>query len=633
MSMLEPTNTNTYLTIPELPEQTSATADIFSNPDFVSQIANELYIGAPAVNHDFPVITPPVASGDFPLPVSGIPANGIDTIAPITGNPPTYGESALEGTIGSAPAIPDISSAYYLPVNDGIADSYLNSSTPDFPVNNIPVSYSAGAVPSVGEGKFLSDIPHGIDACFPQTFNGIEQPSNGQMPYGEADIIRVGINGLSGIGIESPTENVSQFYFLPATNIKVAPDNNSKVRFDANSVRRDFPALHQNVNGKPLIWLDNAATTHKPQSMIDAVAHFYAHDNSNIHRGAHALAARATDAFESAREKVRILLGAKSKSEIIFTRNATESINLVAQSYGRKNIGPGDEIIVTTLEHHSNIVPWQFLCQQTGAVLKVAPIDDHGQVIIEEYERLLNSRTKLVSFAHVSNVLGTVLPVNIMIQMAHRYGAKVLVDGAQGAPHLPVNVRAYDADFYVFSGHKLFGPTGIGVLYGKEEILEYMPPWQGGGSMIESVSFEDTTFSPLPAKFEAGTPHIAGAVGLGASIDYLNRYGLESIAAYEDGLMAYGISELSTIPGLRHIGTTPGKVGALAFVIDGIPSEKIGKFLDSEGIAVRAGHHCAQPALARFGLKAAVRPSISLYNTTEDIDQLIVSLNKALRSI
>ena len=361
------------------------------------------------------------------------------------------------------------------------------------------------------------------------------------------------------------------------------------------------------------------------------MSHFYSHDNSNIHRGAHTLAVRATDAYESAREKVQHYLGAGSKSEIIFTKGATEAINLVAQAWGRKNVGPGDEVLVSTFEHHANIVPWQFLVKEKGAVLKVIPIDDDGQIILEEYEKLLNSRTKIVAIAQVSNVLGTVPPIAIMAQLAHKYGAKILVDGAQGAPHLPTNVLALDADFYALAGHKLFAPTGIGVLYGKSQILEDMPPWQGGGSMIESVTFESTVFNPPPAKFEAGTPPIAGAIGLGAAIDYINRFSIGSIAAYEEGLMSYATAALSTIPGLRQIGTTPDKVGALAFVIPGIKTEEIGRHLDNEGIAVRAGHHCAQPALRRFGLTAAVRPSISMYNTASDIDALVAALRKLKR--
>jgi cysteine desulfurase/selenocysteine lyase len=427
-------------------------------------------------------------------------------------------------------------------------------------------------------------------------------------------------------GLPSPLQAATPFYFLPAPSPPAA-EPRAAASFDVAAVRQDFPALEQTVNGKPLVWLDNAATTHKPQAVIDALTHFYAHDNSNVHRGAHTLAERASLAFEEARRKVQLLLGAAEPEEIIYTRGTTEAINLVAQSYGRAHVGRGDEIIVTQLEHHSNIVPWQLLCQETGAVLKVVPLDDQGQVLLDDYAKLLSARTKLVAVAHVSNVLGTVLPLSALVELAHAYGVPVLVDGAQGAPHLPVNVQALDLDFYAFSGHKLFGPTGIGVLYGKRGLLEAMPPWQAGGNMIDTVTFEQTTYSALPARFEAGTAHIAGAIGLGAACDYVSRLGLPNLAAYEAGLMAYATSALATVPHLRQIGTVPGKVGALAFVIPGTEPQELGKYLDRQGIAVRAGHHCAQPVLARYGLTAAVRPSLAFYNTPGDIDALVAALH------
>ncbi len=419
-----------------------------------------------------------------------------------------------------------------------------------------------------------------------------------------------------------------RFYFLPEQPAAPAADG-----FDVTAVRRDFPALRQTVYGKSLVWLDNAATTHKPQSVITALVDYYARDNSNIHRGAHALADRATMAFETARAKVQRFLGAASPEEIIFTRGATEAINLVAQTYARLHVGPGDEILLTTLEHHSNLVPWQRLCEEKGAILRVAPIDDQGQVILEEYARLLGPRTRLVALAHVSNVLGTVLPVAAMVEMAHHYGIPVLVDGAQAVPHVPVDVQALGADFYAFSGHKLFGPTGIGVLYGKRALLEEMPPWQGGGNMIEAVTFERTTYAGLPAKFEAGTPHIAGAVGLGAAIDYLSGLDLARAAAYEQRLLAYGTAALAEIPGLRFLGTAPGKVGTLSFFLPGMPSPDLGTFLDREGIAVRAGHHCAQPTLRRYGLISVVRPSLAFYNTCADIDALAAAVRKAQKQL
>jgi cysteine desulfurase/selenocysteine lyase len=401
--------------------------------------------------------------------------------------------------------------------------------------------------------------------------------------------------------------------------------------WDVHAIRRDFPILHQKVNGKPLIWLDNAATSQKPISVIDTLEHYYKHDNSNVHRGAHTLAARATDAFEGAREKVQQFLGAASPREIVFVRNSTEAINLVAQTYGRQNIRAGDEIVLTTLEHHSNIVPWQMLCQEKGAVLRVVPLNERGEVILEAYERLLGPRTRIVALGHVSNALGTVVPIAQMIAMARRYPTQVLVDGAQAVPHFRVNVQSLDADFYAFSGHKLFGPTGIGVLYGKLALLEEMPPWQGGGSMIEKVTFEATTYNKVPYKFEAGTGHIAGAIGLGAAIDYLNRIGFEAAAAYEEALLVYATQGMATVPGLRLIGTAPHKISVLSFTLEGFTNEEVGQRLDQEGIAVRAGHHCAQPALRHFGLNSTVRPSLAFYNTPQEIDALVGALHKIVR--
>ena len=452
-----------------------------------------------------------------------------------------------------------------------------------------------------------------------------EKPAAGWVPAWEP----YPVPDLSGGGANLPLDAGPRFYFLRESPPPPAPTPGPVGALDVQAVRADFPALHQEVNGKPLIWLDNAATTHKPHAVIGALLEYYSRDNSNIHRGAHTLAERATEAFEGARGKVQRFLGAESPEEIIFTRGTTEGINLVAQTYGRRFVQASDEIVVTELEHHSNLVPWQMLCEEQGARLRVAPLDESGQVVQEEYEGLLGPRTRLVALAHVSNVLGTVLPLGRMIEAAHQAGARVLVDGAQGAPHLSVDVRALDVDFYVFSGHKLYGPTGIGVLYGKRALLEEMPPWQGGGSMIETVSFEGNTYQPPPAKFEAGTPHIAGVVGLGAAVDHVNRLGLERIAACEEALVAYGMAALATVPGLRLIGTAPGKVSVLTFVLSGQSPQEVGARLDREGIAVRSGHHCAQPALRRYGLTAAVRPSVAFYNTREEIDALVAAVRRA----
>jgi cysteine desulfurase/selenocysteine lyase len=397
-------------------------------------------------------------------------------------------------------------------------------------------------------------------------------------------------------------------------------------QFDIGSVRRDFPILQERVNGRPLIWLDNAATTQKPQSVIDRISYFYEHENSNIHRAAHELAARATDAFEDARTKVAHFLNASSSKEIVFVRGATEAINLVAQAWGRRHINKGDEIVITWIEHHANIVPWQMLCAEKGACLRVAPVDDDGQILLDEYEKLLSPKTRLVSFTQVSNALGTMTPAHQMVQMAHRYGARVLVDGAQAVSHLPIDVQSLDCDFYVFSGHKVFAPTGIGVLYGKPEVLAETPPWQGGGNMIVDVTFEKTTYQLPPGRFEAGTGNIADAVGLGAAIDYLDHIGMPNIARYEHELLVYATQGLLRVPGLRIIGTAKEKAGVLSFVLEGFRTEEVGAALNREGIAVRSGHHCAQPTLRRFGVETTVRPSLALYNSFEDIDALIAAL-------
>jgi cysteine desulfurase/selenocysteine lyase len=401
--------------------------------------------------------------------------------------------------------------------------------------------------------------------------------------------------------------------------------------FDVNAVRRDFPILQERVNGKQLVWFDNAATTHKPQSVIDRIAHFYAHENSNIHRAAHALAARATDAYEGARERVKAFINAPDVNEVIFVRGTTEAINLVAKSWGGQHVGEGDEIIVSNLEHHANIVPWQQLAAAKGAKLRVIPVDDKGQVLLDEYRTLLNDRTKIVAVTQVSNALGTVVPVKEIVALAQRAGAKALVDGAQSISHMRVDVQDIGADFFVFSGHKVFGPTGIGVVWGKRAVLEDMPPWQGGGNMIADVTFEKTVFQPIPNKFEAGTGNIADAVGLGAAIDYVNKVGIENIARYEHELLVYGMQQLGTIPGVRLIGTADDKASVMSFVLAGYTTEEVGKALNEEGIAVRTGHHCAQPILRRMGVETTVRPSLAFYNTFAEID-LLVTVVKRLAS-
>ncbi len=402
-----------------------------------------------------------------------------------------------------------------------------------------------------------------------------------------------------------------------------------KTQFDVERVRRDFPILGRDVRGRPLVYLDNAATTQKPRAVLDALTRHYTESNANIHRGVHYLSETATQAHEAARATMQRFFNAREAREVIFTRNATEGINLVAQTFGRTQVGEGDEIVITGMEHHSNIVPWQMLREQTGATLRVAPITDDGELEWDALERLVGSRTKLVAVVHLSNSLGTVNPVRRVVELAHAHGAAVLIDGAQAAYHFPVDVQALDCDFYVATGHKLYGPTGIGVLYGKAERLEAMPPYQGGGDMIISVTFEKTTYNALPYKFEAGTPHIAGAIGLAAAVDYLTGLGLDQVAAHERGLLAYGTEALHQVPGVRLIGTASEKASILSFVMEGVHPHDIGTVVDQEGVAIRTGHHCTQPVMDRFGIPATARASLAMYNTRDDIDALIRALDRA----
>ncbi len=398
--------------------------------------------------------------------------------------------------------------------------------------------------------------------------------------------------------------------------------------FDVEKIRADFPILQQQVNGKPLVYLDNAATAQKPKQVIETLDRYYREYNSNIHRGVHTLSQKATDAYETAREKVKTFVNADSTKEIIFVRGATEAINLVAQSFGRDTLGADDEIIITELEHHSNIVPWQILCEQTGATLNYIPINDAGELILEEYEKLLSKKTRIVAVGHISNALGTINPIKEIINKAHAVGAKVLVDGAQAVPHTKVDVKELDCDFYVFSGHKLFGPTGIGVLYGKEALLEAMPPYQGGGDMIQTVSMAKSTFNALPHKFEAGTPHIAGVIGLGAAIDYVNELDLEVTAQYENELLDYANEQAAQIADLNFVGTAKNKTSILSFTLGRIHPHDIGTILDGEGVAIRAGHHCAMPVMERFAIPATARASFAFYNTREEVDALIQAIDK-----
>jgi len=399
--------------------------------------------------------------------------------------------------------------------------------------------------------------------------------------------------------------------------------------FDVEAVRQDFPVLHQEVHGKPLAYLDSAASAQRPSQVIEAMGEYYRRDHANVHRGVHTLSQRATEAFEGAREKISAFINAQSSREVIFTRGTTEAINLVAQSWGRTNVGPGDEIVISHLEHHANIVPWQMLCEQTGATLRVIPMTQSGEIDLAAAETIIGSRTRLLAFGHVSNALGTIHPVAALVKLARAAGALVLLDGAQGVPHMRVDVQALDCDFYAFSGHKLFGPTGIGVLWGREALLRDMPPWQGGGDMILSVSFEKTTYNDLPWKFEAGTPHIAGAIGLGAAIDYLEQIDFDAAAAWEQELLHYGTATLGAVDGLRIIGTAPHKAAVISFALEDVHPHDIGTIVDHAGIAIRTGHHCAMPVMEYYGVPATARASFAFYNTKDEIDRLATALLQA----
>jgi len=406
-----------------------------------------------------------------------------------------------------------------------------------------------------------------------------------------------------------------------------------KIELNISQIRKDFPILKREVNGKPLVYFDNGATSQKPQVVIDAITNYYTNENSNIHRGIHTLSQEATDAYEKARTTVQQFINAKHNHEIIFTSGTTGSINLVASSFGKKYIQAGDEIIISTMEHHSNIVPWQMLCEEKGAVLKVIPISDKGELLLEEFKKLLSSKTKMVAITHVSNTLGTINPVKEIIKLAKAVGAFVLIDGAQAVPHTKVDVQALDCDFYAFSGHKMFGPTGVGILYGKESILNELPPYQGGGDMIKTVTFEKTTYNELPHKFEAGTPNIVGGIGLGVAINYMNSIGIDNIEAYEHELLAYATEQIKQIEGVRIIGEAQNKASVLSFLVDGTHPTDIGMIIDKLGIAIRTGHHCTEPLMNRFNIPGTARASFAFYNTKEEIDTFILALERALKML
>ena len=587
----------------------------YLDPQNISRMANQIFqevpvpAGTPEVSEAGKLLNPAAFSGMSAIP----PIPGPMQLEPLPGQIHTYTDGSTFEAIDPAShlylgdtKIPDISN---------LSLDVFGSLTNENSMNRLyflgDETRAAGLAPGQTERSVLKDMG-GVSAS--------PYPSAKPTAYPTAQT-----DTAPGVGQQMPVQQDS--YALPGVQ------SQNSTHFDVYRVRNDFPVLRQSVNGKPLVWLDNAATTQKPQHVIDALKYYYEHDNSNVHRGAHTLSARATDGYERAREKVARFIGAESAEEIVFVRGATEAINLVAFSWGPDNLQEGDEIIVSELEHHSNIVPWQFLRESIGIEIKVIPMTDDGELRLDELSRMLNPRTKLVAVTQVSNALGTQVSVEQIAAMAHSVGARVLVDGAQSVPHFKVNVQAMDADFFVLSGHKMFGPTGIGVVYAKKEILEEMSPWQGGGSMIDKVTFDRSTFNPPPARFEAGTPNIADAIGLGAAIDYLDSLPFEAAMAHEQSLMQYAEYILPTVPGLRLIGNPIHRVGSISLIMEGVETKKLGKFLDQEGIAVRSSHHCAQPALAHYGLTETVRPSLAFYNTHEEIDILVRALHKARREL
>jgi cysteine desulfurase / selenocysteine lyase len=670
----------------EEPSREGLSAAMVSLPDpaVIARLANEFFAALPA-NAASPNVdagVPAGAAGGLPV-ASSLPANlpseGLSLAPKVPDAVPAFAAPGSAGyffdrtsPLNTAPSLPTANDAFSFP---HVPDAQPVQGIPAFPSSNpasplteadlhaIPTALTE--VPSFAPGASAVASPPVPD--FSAYFLDLEKPA----PLAAAPSFPAvnemfslpgvpgaqSVPGLPGMPSSPPSDRGavpdaaqpaavpgSSAYFpgrekAPATatpplrveSLEFRPDvvpdmGLSAHPFDARIIRRDFPILQERVNGRPLIWLDNAATTQKPNAVIDRVSYFYRHENSNIHRAAHTLAARATDAYEGAREKVRRFLNASSVREIVFVRGATEGINLIAKSWGHRNVQKDDEIVITWLEHHANIVPWQQLCSEKGARLRVAPVNDRGEVVLEEYEKLLGPRTRIVALSQVSNALGTITPAREMAEMAHRHGARVLVDGAQSIAHMGVDVQLLDCDFFVFSGHKIFGPTGIGAVFGKVDVLDNTPPWQGGGSMIADVTFEKTIYNAAPARFEAGTGNIADAVGLGAALDYLEQIGMENITRYEHDLLTYATAGLLTVPGLHLIGTAREKASVLSFVLDGFRTEDVGQALNQEGIAVRAGHHCAQPILRRFGLESTVRPSLALYNTCEDVDALVAAL-------
>jgi cysteine desulfurase/selenocysteine lyase len=624
-------------------------------PDLIASIATRLYNEIPGANlvpktesdlsqtipdvGSLPGVTAPVAPGGFTLPTSveGLTIPGLSSFT-----------SSYSSTPSSPGASPD---GFELPGLSGVSPSWpgstggAGSSAESFSVPGAAGLGSQGyslpspkAIPSdpVGAPGLSGISPSwpGIPGATPTTPESFAVPGGAtNSTDGLRDFVQKVRSGQMRNEDGSCRTGHDPEILQRIFSVKSAKSTNSAAEggsrpLDIPAIRKDFPVLNQKIHGKPLAWMDNGATTQKPQSVIDAISRFYENDNSNIHRGAHTLAARATDAFEQARQKVQTFLGASSTKDIVFVRGTTEGINFVAQTYGRKFLQPGDEIIVTTLEHHANIVPWQMIAKEKGAVIRVVPVNDRGEIMMEAYEALLGPRTKLVALTQASNSLGTIVPVAEMTHAAKRYNARVLIDGAQSVSHMPVNMQEIGCDFFVFSGHKIFAPTGIGAVYVNEQLHEILPPWHGGGNMIKNVTFEETTYNEAPAKFEAGTPNIADAVGLGAALDYVNRLGLVNTGKYEHELLVYATEQLSRINGVRLLGNPREKVAVISFVVKDRKTGEVGKLLDQEGIAVRDGHHCAQPSLRRFGVESSVRPSFAFYNTFEEIDRLVEAVKK-----
>jgi cysteine desulfurase/selenocysteine lyase len=610
---------------------------------WLTRLANEMFRSQP--DSPVPSVPAPASSiGGFgaATPSSPLPPSSVAEV-------PQPGSTVPADPLGVTP-----------PISTGLMS--LASPMPSIPTPTTPLGGFGGTTPSTPmPPTAVSEVPQPSPASLAVPPSGVANPGEGELrgllgwqppgsvggfgltsPLGPTPLIDLTSLDASNPGDEAllsvlgggpaaaqaAAASSASPYFLEESGYGVPQAGAPAPAYDANARRADFPILSERVNGRPLIWLDNGATTQKPRSVIDRLSYFYQHENSNIHRAAHTLAARATDAYEGARETVRRFLHAESVDEIVFVRGTTEGINLVAQSWGRKYIGKGDEIVISWLEHHANIVPWQMLCQETGAKLRVAPVDDDGQVILEAYGALLNRRTKLVAFSQVSNALGTITPSTQMTAMAHAVGARVLLDGAQSVSHMRTDVIATGCDWFVFSGHKVFAPTGIGAVYGRTDVLEESPPWQGGGNMIKDVTFEHTEYHRPPTRFEAGTGNIADAVGLGTALDYVESVGLEAISAHEHEMLTHATHLLNQIPGLRMLGTAPDKAGVISFVIDGMDTEAIGKALNEDGIAVRAGHHCAQPILRRFGVESSVRASLALYNTHADVEALATSVRR-----